>query len=52
MARVTADIYVMVAVYPLTAEQEGMAASLAAAQGASCSPFSGSAAVQPVSRNR
>lgn len=34
----------MVAVYPLTAEQEGMAASLAAAQGCQLLAFSGSAA--------
>jgi hypothetical protein len=32
-ARVGADIYVMVAVYAITAGQEGMAASLAADQG-------------------
>jgi hypothetical protein len=43
-ARVKADIYAMVAVYPLTAEQEGMAAGLAAAQGCQLLPFSGSAA--------
>ncbi len=34
----------MVAVYPLTAEQEGMAAGLAAAQGCQLLAFSGSAA--------
>ena len=43
-ARVKANIYAMVAVYPLTAEQEGMAAGLAAAQGCQLLPFSGSAA--------
>jgi len=43
-ARADADIYVMVAVYPLTAEQEGMAAGLAAAQGCQLLAFSGSAA--------
>ena len=34
----------MAAVYPPTAEQEGMAASLAAAQGCQLLAFSGSAA--------
>jgi hypothetical protein len=42
--RAGADIYVMVAVHPLTAEQEGLAARLAAAQGCQLLAFSGSAA--------
>jgi hypothetical protein len=37
-------IYVMVAVYPLTSAQEGMAATLAAAQGCQLLTFSGDTA--------
>ena len=43
-ARIGADIYVMVAVYPLTSVQEGMAAKLAAAQGCQVLIFSGDTA--------
>ena len=43
-AKIGADIYVMVAVYPLTPEQEGMAATLAAAEGCQLLTFSGSTA--------
>ena len=43
-ARIGADIYVMVAVYPLTSVQEGMAAKLAAAQGCHVLIFSGDTA--------
>jgi len=42
--RIGADIYVMVAVYPLTADQQGMAAALAAAQGCQLLTFSGDTA--------
>ena len=40
-ARCGADIYVMIAVHPLTAEQEGMAAGLAASRGCRLLAFSG-----------
>ena len=40
-AKIGADIYVMVAVYPLTPEQEGMATTLAAAEGCQLLTFSG-----------
>lgn len=43
-AWVGADMYVMVAVYAITAEQEGMAASLAADQGCRLLTFSGATA--------
>jgi hypothetical protein len=43
-ARAGPDIHVMVAAHPLTAEREGMAAGLAAAQGCQLLAFSGSAA--------
>ena len=43
-AQVGADIYVMVAVHPLTAAQEGMAATLATAQGCQLRIFSGDTA--------
>jgi hypothetical protein len=43
-ALIGADIYMMVAVHPLTAEQEGVAAALATAQGCQLLPFSGDTA--------
>jgi hypothetical protein len=43
-ARIGADIYVMVAVHPLTEGQKGMAASLATAQGCQLLTFSGGTA--------
>jgi hypothetical protein len=43
-ARIGADIYVMVAVYALTSAQEGMAATLAAAQGCQLRTFCGDTA--------
>jgi hypothetical protein len=43
-ARIGADIYVMVAVHALTAEQEGLAGSLATAQGCQLLTFSGETA--------
>ncbi len=43
-ARIGADIYMMVAVHPLTSAQEGMAATLATAQGCQLRIFSGDTA--------